>query len=57
MSLGSAIRGVLGRELSHRVGHYYRAFFVDLEKVAQALCGAIPPDARVLESAVATANR
>lgn len=49
MSLGSAIRGVLGRELSHRVGHYYRAFFVDLEKVAQALSASIPPDARVLD--------
>lgn len=49
MSLGSAIRAVLGRELSHRVGHYYRAFFVDLAKVAQALSGAIPPDARVLD--------
>jgi hypothetical protein len=49
VSLGSAIRGVLGRELSHRVGHYYRAFFVDLEKVAQALSAAIPTDARVLD--------
>ena len=49
MSLGTAIRAVLGRNLSHRVGHYYRAFFVDLEKVAQAVSAAIPPNARVLD--------
>lgn len=49
MSLGSAIRGALGSRLSRWVGHYYRAAFVDLAKVAQALAVAIPAGSNVLD--------
>ena len=49
MSLGSAIRKALGNRLSRRVGHHYRAAFVDLAKVAQALSAAIPADSNVLD--------
>jgi 2-polyprenyl-3-methyl-5-hydroxy-6-metoxy-1,4-benzoquinol methylase len=35
--------------LACRIGRHYRAFFVDLDLVAQALAAAIPPGARVLD--------
>lgn len=49
MSLGSALRRVLGGRLSHWVGHYYRAAFVDLAKVAKAQSAAIPANSNVLD--------
>lgn len=49
MSLGSAIRGVLGNRLSRWVGYYYRAAFVDLAKVAQAFSANIPASSHVLD--------
>ena len=49
MSLGSALRRLLGPDLARRAGLHYRAFFVDLDAVAHALASAIPPRARVLD--------
>lgn len=49
MSLGRALRRLLGAGLSRRAGRYYRAIFVDLDEVARALASAIPPGARVLD--------
>lgn len=49
MSLGQALRRLLGPRLACRAGRRYRAFFVDLDEVAQALASAIPPGARVLD--------
>jgi hypothetical protein len=49
MSLGSRIRGLLGERLSRRVGHWYRAAFVDMDEVGRALARAVPANAFVLD--------
>jgi hypothetical protein len=49
MSLGSAIRRVLGPRLARRAGEWYRAIFVDLGKVAEAIAGVIPHGAHLLD--------
>lgn len=49
MSLGLAIRRLLGARLSRRAGRQYRAMYVDLAKVAAALAAAIPRDAHLLD--------
>ena len=49
MSIGSAVRGLLGTRLSRAIGHYYRAAFVDLAKVAQAISVSIPENSLVLD--------
>lgn len=49
MSIGSMARKLLGERLFAVVGHYYRAVFVDLEKVARSVADAIPRFAYVLD--------
>jgi hypothetical protein len=49
MSLGSAIRSLLGTRLARHAGRWYRAIFVDLDKMAVALSQAIPPGAHLLD--------
>jgi hypothetical protein len=49
MALGPAIRRLLGARLARRVGRWYRAIFVDLDKVARALAAVIPRDSHVLD--------
>jgi cyclopropane fatty-acyl-phospholipid synthase-like methyltransferase len=49
MSLGRFARKFLGRQLFKLAAHYYRAFFVDLEKVAQTASEYIGPNAHVLD--------
>src|SRR3984957_6995324 len=49
MSLGLAIRRVLGPRLARRAGGWYRAIFVDLGEVAAAIAGVIPRGAHLLD--------
>jgi 2-polyprenyl-3-methyl-5-hydroxy-6-metoxy-1,4-benzoquinol methylase len=49
MSLGPAVRRVLGPRLARRAGSWYRAIFVDLGKVAAAIAGVIPRGAHLLD--------
>lgn len=49
MALGSLIRRFLGPHMARRAGEYYRAFYVDLNKVAEALATVIPRDAHLLD--------
>jgi hypothetical protein len=49
MSLGPAVRRVLGPRLARRAGGWYRAIFVDLGKVAAAIAGVIPRGAHLLD--------
>jgi hypothetical protein len=49
MSIGAAIRRVLGAHLARRVGRLYRAIFVDLTKEAAALATVIPRNAHLLD--------
>jgi len=49
MSLGPAVRHVLGPRLARRAGGWYRAIFVDLGKVAVAIAGVIPRGAHLLD--------
>ena len=49
MSIGAAIRRVLGAHLARRVGRWYRAIFVDLTKEAAALATVIPRNAHLLD--------
>jgi 2-polyprenyl-3-methyl-5-hydroxy-6-metoxy-1,4-benzoquinol methylase len=49
MGIGPAIRRMLPDRLERMAADAYRRIFVDLDKVAAALCGALPVDARVLD--------
>jgi hypothetical protein len=49
MSVGSAIRRVLGTRLARRAGRWYRAIYVDLDKMALALAEVIPLHAHLLD--------
>jgi hypothetical protein len=49
MSIGSAIRRLLGARLARHAGQWYRAIFVDLNKMALALAEVIPRDAHLLD--------
>ena len=49
MSLGSAIRSLLGARLARHAGRCYRAIFVDLDKMALALAQVIPRGAHLLD--------
>jgi hypothetical protein len=49
MALGSLVRHLLGPRLARRAGNCYRAVYVDLAKVAEALASVIPPCAHVLD--------
>jgi hypothetical protein len=49
MSVGSAIRRLLGTRLARRAGRWYRTIYVDLDKMALALAEAIPRDAHLLD--------
>ena len=49
MSIGSAIRGLLGAKLARHAGLRYRSIFVNLDKVALALSGFIQRDAHLLD--------
>jgi Methyltransferase domain len=49
MALGPVIRRCLGPRLARRAGEYYRAIYVDLAKVAEALAAAIPREAHLLD--------
>jgi hypothetical protein len=49
LALGPTIRRLLGPALARRAGRWYRAIFVDLEKVAVALAAVMPADAHVLD--------
>jgi 2-polyprenyl-3-methyl-5-hydroxy-6-metoxy-1,4-benzoquinol methylase len=49
MTLGVALRRLLGPDRANHIGRYYRAFFVDLDLVAHALAAAIPRGAHVLD--------
>jgi hypothetical protein len=49
MSVGSAIRRLLGTRLARRAGQWYRAIYVDLDKMALALAEVIPRDAHLLD--------
>jgi hypothetical protein len=49
MSLGPAIRRLLGARLARRAGRWYRSIFVDLAREAAALAAAMPHDAHVLD--------
>jgi hypothetical protein len=46
---GPVIRRLLGPRLAQHAGRWYRAIYVDLEKLADALSTVIPPDAHVLD--------
>jgi len=48
MSLGSLARAILGKKFFPMVGSWYRAVFVDLEKVVDSL-PPLPPGAQVLD--------
>ncbi len=49
MSVGPAIRRLLGPRLARVAGRAYRAIFVDLSKEAAALAALIPPGAHLLD--------
>jgi hypothetical protein len=49
VSIGLAIRNLLGPRLARRAGHWYRAIFVDLAKVAAAVAGVLPRGAHLLD--------
>jgi hypothetical protein len=49
MSVGKSVRRLLGSSLSRRIGGWYRALFVDLDKEAEALAAVIPHGAHVLD--------
>jgi hypothetical protein len=49
MAPGTVIRRLLGARLARRAGRWYRAIYVDLTKLADALSTVIPPDAHVLD--------
>ncbi len=49
MALGPLIRRFLGPRLARRAGEYYRAIYVDLAKVAEALAAVIARDAHLLD--------
>lgn len=49
MSLGPAIRRLLGPRLARHAGRWYRAIFVDLAKVASAIAAVIPRGAHLLD--------
>jgi 2-polyprenyl-3-methyl-5-hydroxy-6-metoxy-1,4-benzoquinol methylase len=49
MSLGCFSRKVLGRQLFKVAAHHYRAFFVDLKKVARTTAEYVPPNAHVID--------
>jgi hypothetical protein len=49
MSIGPVIRSFLGPRLARRAGEDYRAIYVDLAKVAEALATVIPSDAHLLD--------
>jgi hypothetical protein len=49
MSLGPAIRRLLGARLTRRAGRWYRSIFVDLAREAAALAAAMPHGAHVLD--------
>jgi hypothetical protein len=49
MSVGSAIRRLLGARLARHAGQWYRAIYVDLDKMALALAEVIPRDAHLLD--------
>ena len=49
MSIGPVIRRFLGPRLARRAGEYYRAIYVDLVKVAEALATVIPRHAHLLD--------
>jgi hypothetical protein len=49
LSLGTAVRKLLGRRLARIAGRRYRAIFVDLRNEAAVLTAAIPPNAHVLD--------
>jgi hypothetical protein len=49
MALGPAIRRLLGVNLARRAGRWYRAIYVDLDKVAVAVAAVIPRNAHLLD--------
>lgn len=49
MALGPTIRRLLGPRLSRVAACWYRAIFVDLDKVADALAAVIPRDSHLLD--------
>ena len=49
MALGALVRRVLGARIGRRAGEHYRAIYVDLGKVAEALATVIPRDAHLLD--------
>ena len=49
MSVGSAIRRLLGTRLARRAGRWYRAVYVDLDKMAFALAEVVPRNAHLLD--------
>jgi hypothetical protein len=49
MALGTLVRRLLGQRVARRAGGYYRAIFVNLAKVAEALAAVIPRDAHLLD--------
>lgn len=49
MALGPTIRRLLGPRLSRLAARGYRAIFVDLDKVADALAAVIPRDSHLLD--------
>jgi hypothetical protein len=49
VSIGSAIRRLLGTRLARHAGRWYRAIYVDLDKMALALAEVIPRDAHLLD--------
>ena len=49
MPLGPSIRKLIGPSLAPPIGRAYRNLFVNLDKVARALTGVLPPGAHVLD--------
>lgn len=49
MGIGPAIRRMLPDRLERLAADAYRRIFVNLDKVAEAMCEALPPDAQVLD--------
>lgn len=49
MALGPTIRRLLGPRLSRVAARWYRAIFVDLDKVADALAAVVPRDSHLLD--------
>jgi hypothetical protein len=49
MTIGQLVRKIFGKNLFPLIGHYYRSFFVDIQKVAQFMSKEIPRHAHILD--------